>query len=225
MSKIQEELVELTEVKQKRKENEQEYLYRLAEATSNAADSDWDELSEEAQQWVNDAIQAKNDDEDIPEFPDGDEPEEDLPEDEPEEEADPEEEPAEEDQEGEVEDPEEDDGEEEDTRKRGRKVIARKTAKSVTRGRPVTKVADKPKRVEQEVPRKARATKNDKPLNMRQIIIGLVCKKPKSTVEELCEKAKKAGVHMSPTAVAAIRSGARTQIRVMNDLGITDLNL
>lgn len=80
MSKIQKELATATDLSTKRGEDRQEYLARLMKAVSELGDKDWDGLSKEAQDWFNDAADAKNAKaKSLPDFPDAapaDEPEE-----------------------------------------------------------------------------------------------------------------------------------------------------
>ena len=69
MSKIKSELIEVTGVKEKRGEDEQDFLDRMVVSVSELSDQDWDGLSEDAQAWFNDAAEAKNKKKDITGFP------------------------------------------------------------------------------------------------------------------------------------------------------------
>ena len=71
MSQIKAELVKVTELSTKRGEDHQEFLTRLVKATAELSDKEWDGLSKEAQDWYNDAADAKNAKaKTLPDFPD-----------------------------------------------------------------------------------------------------------------------------------------------------------
>lgn len=71
MSKIQKELVEATELPTKRGEDRQEFLARLVKAVPDLSDAEWEKLSKKAQDWFNDAADAKNAKaKTLPDFPD-----------------------------------------------------------------------------------------------------------------------------------------------------------
>ena len=79
MSKIEKELLAATELKAKRGEDRQDLLGRIMKEVAELDDAAWDDLSQEAQDWFNDAADAKNAKaKTIPDFPDAegeDEPE------------------------------------------------------------------------------------------------------------------------------------------------------
>jgi hypothetical protein len=66
---IEEELVEATGTTKEESESRNKYLSRLLRACSKLPDEIWESLSNEAQQWVNDGIEAMTSKLDIPEFP------------------------------------------------------------------------------------------------------------------------------------------------------------
>ncbi len=70
MSKIEKELSEVTEVSPKRGEDRSAFLDRIVVAVSKLSDKDWDGLSKDAQDWFNDAADAKNAKKEVPDFPD-----------------------------------------------------------------------------------------------------------------------------------------------------------
>ena len=71
MSKIQKELVEATELATKRGEDRQDFLARLVKAVPDLSDAEWEKLSKKAQDWFNDAADAKNAKaKTLPDFPD-----------------------------------------------------------------------------------------------------------------------------------------------------------
>lgn len=78
MSKIQQELADVTEVTPSKKRDETitspEYLARLAAAVAELADADWDKLSPEAQGWYNSVVDANDSKKPVPSFPDLDPP-------------------------------------------------------------------------------------------------------------------------------------------------------
>jgi len=65
---IQKELVEVTELSTKRGEDRQAFLNRLVVAVAELADKDWDSLSKDAQDWYNNAADAKNAKKEIPDL-------------------------------------------------------------------------------------------------------------------------------------------------------------
>ena len=77
MSKIQSELLKVTELSTKRGEERQDFLARLMKGVAELSDKDWDGLSQEAQDWFNDAADAKNAKAKVlPDFPDAEKEEE-----------------------------------------------------------------------------------------------------------------------------------------------------
>lgn len=75
MSKIEAKVSEVTEIKPKRNEDRQDFLRRLVEAASALDDDTWEELDEDAQNWVNTAADAMNANaQTIPEPPDAEKP-------------------------------------------------------------------------------------------------------------------------------------------------------
>lgn len=79
-SKIQKELAEATDINPKRGEDHQEYLARLVKGVAALSDKEWDGLSQKAQDWYNDAADAKNAKaKTLPDFPDAEKAEEEAP--------------------------------------------------------------------------------------------------------------------------------------------------
>jgi ribosome maturation factor RimP len=71
MSKIQAELLKATDLSTKRGEDRQDFLARLMKGVADLNDKQWDGLSQEAQDWFNDAADAKNAKaKTLPDFPD-----------------------------------------------------------------------------------------------------------------------------------------------------------
>ena len=73
MSKIEAELVEVTALKVKRKEERQDYLVRLMKAVSKLPDPEWEGLTKPAQDWNNGAAEAFKAGDALEDFPDLDE--------------------------------------------------------------------------------------------------------------------------------------------------------
>jgi ribosome maturation factor RimP len=70
-SKIEKELLDVTDLSRKRGEARQDYISRLLLAVRDLSDKEWDGLSKEAQDWFNSAADAKNAKADtLPDFPD-----------------------------------------------------------------------------------------------------------------------------------------------------------
>lgn len=79
-SKIQKELAEAADINPKRGEDHQEYLARLVKGVAALSDKEWDGLSQKAQDWYNDAADAKNAKaKTLPDFPDAEKAEEEAP--------------------------------------------------------------------------------------------------------------------------------------------------
>jgi hypothetical protein len=75
VSAIEQELLEATVLKLKRKEERQAYLTRLMLATAKLPDPEWEQLSTEAQEWTNGAAEAHKAGAALEDFPDYEEPE------------------------------------------------------------------------------------------------------------------------------------------------------
>lgn len=71
MSKIQAELLKATDLSTKRGEDRQDFLARLMKGVAELSDKSWEGLSQKAQDWFNDAADAKNAKaKTLPDFPD-----------------------------------------------------------------------------------------------------------------------------------------------------------
>lgn len=80
MSKIQQELSAATGVSKKRGQDDQEFFKALAKAASELPDAAWNRLSNEAQDWFNDAADQMNTKKEIANFPDAEDAEDAEPE-------------------------------------------------------------------------------------------------------------------------------------------------
>jgi hypothetical protein len=70
VSKIEQELLEVSCLKGKRKEERQDYLIRLMKKVADLPDLDWENLSQEAKDWNDNAAKNYNEGIDIYDFPD-----------------------------------------------------------------------------------------------------------------------------------------------------------
>ena len=70
MSKVREEIETVTGVKQGRASSEADHVKNLIEKCTELSDEDWAKLSAQSQAWFNEAVDAMNDNKDIPAFPD-----------------------------------------------------------------------------------------------------------------------------------------------------------
>lgn len=77
MSAIQKELCKITKLEAPTAAKERpSFLVDMLRSVGKLGDADWDKLSKEAQDWFNDAADAKNAGKDVPDFPDFEEPKE-----------------------------------------------------------------------------------------------------------------------------------------------------
>ena len=215
MSAIEKALLEATGAKpQKSNEDRQKYLTRLALAASKLPDDEWEELGavEGVHAWGNAAIEADNNKEPIEDFPDAEAGDEVKDED--------------------VEaDADADDGESEKEEKvkkpakksaaAGKAPAAKSAKKAVNGGKPAEKAA-KAAKPEKPAP-KAKAVK---PASMRRTLKMIVIKRPKMPVDELIEALEKKGFKSpSKLTVTSIRSDTRDTMKVLNDAGLTNIEV
>ena len=191
MSKLEKELVEATNLKEKKNEKRQDYLMRLCRATAKVPDDVWEGLSTAAQDWNNAAAEAITDSKPIVDFePDvaaakpgseetGD-PVDDLEEDE------------------ELEEESDEDEEEEEP-------VATK---------PKAKV--EAKKAELHPPTK---THPGRKVSACHTIKKIVVKQPTISVADLSEKLKASGFKVSDVTIATLRSDLRDTLRVLNEVG------
>ncbi len=78
VSKIEEELLAVTKLPEKKKEDRQKYLYRLMYAAAKVKDDVWESISPIAQDWVNGGAEAHKAGDEIEDFPDYEEDEPDT---------------------------------------------------------------------------------------------------------------------------------------------------
>lgn len=76
LTAIEQEIIEATKFKMKRFANRQDYLAAIARAMEKMPGDDYDNLSDDATDWYEAAAKAVNANDDIPDFPEEDEPDE-----------------------------------------------------------------------------------------------------------------------------------------------------
>ena len=197
-SAIELELQKATKTNPRKKEPRQKYLARLIEAVQELKDNEWEELSNEAQVWVNEgaeAIKKNADDPEIEDFPDLEDAEEEA-----------DEAPA---------------GDEEETEKAeeeaDEEAPPKKKKKAVVKDDKPAKAA-KPEKAEKEKPEKR---SGPKPTGIKVQIKKMVLKKPAISVDEIMERLSKDGtVKPSKLTISAIRSEFRHSLFVLRDAGV-----
>lgn len=245
MSAIEEAILGAVGAKpQKTGEPRQKYLTRLMLGVQKLPDDKWEDLASTpgAQDWCNSAIEADNAKAEIPDFPDAEDAEEssdEADEDEGliEEEEDDDAEVGEEEDEGEDE-PGAEEEEEVTTKakpaaagKKGAKAKApaKAPAKAAAKAAPAAKRANgagQPASRKAAPEAKKAASGGKKPTSMRRTLKMIVIKKPKMPVDELIEALEKKGFSApSKITVVSIRADTRDTIKVLNEAGITQIDL
>ena len=199
-SAIEKELVEVTNVKRRRKEDYQEYMQRMCDAIDSISKDDWETLSEEAQQFANTLMTAEKDKEDYPPLPDIEDEKSDVPDD--------------------GDDQSAGDGESDSSDKTGDDDVSTATeTTSEGRGRRSKRSAASEKEAKTE--RKEKKEKAPREMSLRRQLKIWVAKKPKITVDELMEKAEKAGFkEFSKISVSTARLSVRDTLKVAKEAGV-----
>lgn len=208
-------------------ENRQKYLIRVMTAVQKLPDDQWEELAatEGAQAWCNAAIEADNEKKDIPDFPDAEAAAE---EEEPDTNDDEDSDDAEEDSDG--------DAEEEAVTTKAKTAKTAKTTKAkAAKTKPKQAVKASGKKAANGLDQPAKAAKPAaKPAaaglarakGVKQVIKQLVIKNPRLTVDEILERiAKKNLPTPSRLTVSTFRADTRGTIKVMNELGLTSIDI
>lgn len=213
-------------------EKRNKFLLRAMLAIQKLPSDDWETLSRAIQDWYNAAVEADNAEQPLPDFPDvkaaAPEPDE---------------------EDAQPEDPEDDEGDddepapEEEEEEVTTKTAAGKGAKKPAPKKPAPKKAPaiaaksaKPngkappapaKKSAAPAPKKsAGASAGKKGPSMRRTLKMIVIKKPKTTTEELIEQLEKKGFKApSKLTVTSIRADTRDTIKVLNEAGITGIEL
>jgi hypothetical protein len=224
-SGIELELQEVSEVKQKKKEDRQDYLIRLMRAVADVPDDIWGSLSKDAQDWNNDAATAFKEDRDIDDFPEEDE--------EPEEEE-TNVEALEEPTEGvyanggdgtfDESDPEPNEGPSDAWNKQTAELGLESQEEQE---QPVVKRGPgRPRKSESESQTGMVTKIRGKNTSACHKIKRMVVKKPYITVDEITSALKVEGLKVTPVTIATLRSSVRDTLRVLNEenLGTFRLN-
>ena len=218
MSALEKALLKATAAKpQKSGEDRQKFLLRIMLAVQKLPDEDWESLAaiEGAQDWFNAATDADNAEKPVPDFPDA--------------EADAEADAEEDEDQGEQED--EDNQEEDEMAKTAKKAKppakgasakkepAAKPAKAAAKGADAKKPA-------KDAEKKKPAAAPKKGLSMRRTLKMIVIKTPKMPVDELIALLEKKG-YKSPSklTVTSIRSDTRDTMKVLNEAGLTNIEV
>jgi hypothetical protein len=225
MSKIEKELMTLTGLKHKSGESLQDWLARLYDASEKKAAKDdvWEALSTPGQKWINAAAASIEKNADFPNFPDA-KPDEDEDDEKPAKKkpaakAKPAEEEDDDDAGDADEDVSDDDAEEdpdEEEKPRAKKKAPAKKEQPVAAKK---KVAAKSK---PEKPAK-KAGAGGEGIKVR--IKKMLLKRPKLSTEDLIEALTKNGEKLSKVTIAAVRSEFRHTIKVLNNEGVTEIDL
>jgi hypothetical protein len=202
MSKVEQELVEATGCKTKEGESRQKYLRRLHDDVKDMDDDEWEALSDSAQKWYNQAADARNNKEDLPDFAGA---------------------TAEEDDEVAKTTSTKDSGDKPAASKTNKASKTTKAAATADNDgdEPVSKkkAAAKPEKSESKSESKpSRSEAKGDGIKMR--IKRLVIKNPTTTVDDLMTALEKNGDTMSRFTVSAVRSETRHTIKVLKDLGL-----
>lgn len=212
-------LRKMVATKPKAKEPREDFLARLLDGVEKLEDKDWEKMGQEpggtaAQQWCNDAVDARKGEKELPDFVAAAD-----------EEAD-----AEDDAEGEADDVAEDEAEDEagaadddEEDKPVKKAKAKVVAKTKVKAK-AAKVA-KAEPEEKEAPAKSLRAKSAKlPSNgpidgIKVRIKDLVIDEPNIPLEDLLAKLSKGGDKMSRMTVSSVRSETRHTLRVLKQKG------
>jgi hypothetical protein len=196
VSAVEKELQEATGVKKKVAEKFQKYAVRLINAVQELKDPEWEALSTETQEWVNDGAKAIKAEEDVDGFPED---------------------------EAEAEEENEEAAEAAPatrTRGGGKTTEKETTSRRTSRGdgdeekKSTRRTSSKD---EDKKPKKERA--EGKQVGAQTMIKELMCDDPKATTEELLAKLAKKGYTPTPLAVSSIRSGFRHSLKVLDNAG------
>lgn len=233
-SVIEKELTKATKVTRKEGESEQNFLGRVARACDKLAQEDWDSLSEPAQGWANEAIEAMKNKKKISSFSSEDsdqdteeekEPEESEEDTEAEEEAEEEdededeEEDSEEDEESEEEEavpPQDEKDEEEEKPAKASKVVKKGKTKVVK-----TKVSTKAKTVPVKASKASKVVKKGRSTHTGglRVLREIICRNPDGQKESWMEKLEAKGFKLSKHTVEfCIYDTVRT-IETLRELG------
>lgn len=198
-SAIEQELIKITNVNRRRKEDYQDYMQRMCDAIDSIPADDWETMSEEAQEFANTLITAEKAKEDYPELPDIEEEKRD---------------PGDGDENA-------GDGESEGSDNKGDDDVSTATETSEGKSRRGRKASSDKEAKSEKTERKEKKEKAPREMSLRRQLKIWVAKKPKSTVDELIERASKAGFkEFSEVSVASVRTSVRDTLKVAKDAGV-----
>lgn len=199
---IREELCEVLDVAQKKKESDEAFVLRLSELAQKLDSDAWEALSTGAQEYMNAVTEADDNKTDIPLFPDeagaddGDG------------------EPADEAEEEEGDEEMSTATEDEDKPAKKSKKVPAKTAKSEKKAAPAKAAAKDDK------PAKKASTRGNGKMSGGIRIRTLVVKKPTMSVDDIEAALKKEGYTHSRVAISATRQSTRDTMRVLIKAGL-----
>lgn len=203
-SKIEKELQDATSVKPKSKEKRADYLDRLADEADKLPEKAWDNLSDAAKEWVNDANEAtekakeRGGEAKIKDFDDAG-----------------------------------DDASESDSKEKTKETKKSKDDSASDSKKDDTDVASKKDKAKSEKKAKtdkpAKAAKAPKEKKARgsgkmQALMSVIIKNPKSTAAELHEKMKAKGSEISQSTVSTVRSDFIRSVNFLDEQGLLKSN-
>ena len=201
---IREELCEVLDVSQKKKESDDAFVLRLSELAQKLDSDAWEALSTGAQEYMNTVTEADDNKTDIPLFPDeagaddGDG------------------EPADEAEEEEGDEEMSTATEDEDKPAKKSKKVPAKTAKSEKKAEAAAK---------DDKPAKKASTRGNGKMSAGMRIRSLVVKKPTMSVDDLEQQLKKDGYAPSRTAISATRQSTRDTMKALAKAGMIEVEL
>jgi hypothetical protein len=202
-SKIEAELLKVSDLETKKKETRQDYLERLMLTVAKVPDQVWTDLSQEAKDWNDEAAEAYNAGMEIGDFPDFEE-EEELDDFEATQQVD--------DETGEVTEVKaEEAAEAEDMQPEGKR-----------RGRPPGPKVDHKAAIKEFGPPRRSSAKR---VSACHIVKKMVVRRPTISVNEILDKLKENNLKVSPVTVATLRSSIRDTLRVVNEEGVGQFQL
>jgi len=244
MSKLEKIVLDATGIKPARSgEDRQKFLLRAMLAVQKLPSDDWETLDQAIQDWYNAAVEADNADKPVPEFPDAAKKAKAAAEEEVDDAADEDaaaEDDGDEEDDGAADDEEESDEEEAEqeeevkqskTSKKGAAAAKPKKPEKKPEPRAAKKAASAAGKKNGAAPppkkaAKAGAAPAKKGTSMRRALKMIVIKKPKIATEDLIDALEKKG-YKSPSklTVTSIRADTRDTIKVLNEAGLTTIEL
>jgi hypothetical protein len=228
MTKIENDLAALLDIKRKKSEKDQAWFKRLVMGAEEVDEDEWMALPEETQEWRNAGAEALEKGDEIPAPEDSpNESENDTESEDEDAEVDDE---SEEEDNGDAEEDTEDESEDEDMRghedeeetmsTKSRKAPAKKAPakKAAAKGKAAKPIKEKAAKGNGKTPEKK--ARGGKPQGAQAFIRGLIIENPKVTTDELLDAIKKKGFQpMTRFTISTTRSSTMQTLRVAKDLG------